>query len=663
MSIPGETNASEQTLELKSESQLIKVKLRIHIVIVTIDNNKQEVLARQFREGRFEEIESQEDVADELMSGTVSYEDEDEGVYVCYDETFIANENSPKSMQNVSKAIDNYIKGFCVDPNISEVVVCLLLPYINQFAITTKAYLHSFWISSIQQGKAMTKIVKEKSMILFYAIREIGRQSATAVKKAIVGYPGSEMSKTDRQIAALMSYYVYYYIDLYENKDWRLFLSDRLYDDNRINKYLDIRAEQKFPKEKTFIGKGLEVAKKILFSVYKVSDIALNFIFGYGYNLENRIYSRIADVYDVIQVNNMNKPKDTDNTQVNNNNKNKETDNDKNGSESGEEENKEVRRKKTKEEKEKEKEEKKIREIEREINKGNYKTNIKTTIHNVLDECKKIKGPVSLADFFDCCGYWSSIKEGERLKKECEKWTVSPEDAHMEYISGFGGMLFKKASDGKGKDSYIYVFKGTDFDSLFRDWIMTNVLQGLTGFSQQHSLAVRVGKYYDKRVGNTGDLWFAGHSLGGGLASAAVLATDNRTGVTFNAAGLNVIGSKISQLFSNPSRILLPEKDWKRVTPYRIRGEVLDRLQQIMGWSAIPILERGYGLEAIELDIKGIHGKCAERHGINNFLYSDVLSSIDNFTDLEGIKRSGLHNKNIKIKSIKINTANLQFKA
>jgi hypothetical protein len=76
----------------------------------------------------------------------------------------------------------------------------------------------------------------------------------------------------------------------------------------------------------------------------------------------------------------------------------------------------------------------------------------------------------------------------------------------------------------------------------------------------------------DERV-NGEDLTMTGHSLGGGLASAAAVAT-NRPAVTFNAAGLNLLTQ--SRAFSYTSSTVT----------YSIEGEVLTSLQYATWWEA-----------------------------------------------------------------------------
>jgi pimeloyl-ACP methyl ester carboxylesterase len=68
------------------------------------------------------------------------------------------------------------------------------------------------------------------------------------------------------------------------------------------------------------------------------------------------------------------------------------------------------------------------------------------------------------------------------------------------------------------------------------------------------------------------NLRFVGHSLGGGLATAAALHT-NRAAMTFNAAGVNPLTTDISAAAG-------------LITNYRVRGEALSTLQDsiLLGW-------------------------------------------------------------------------------
>lgn len=278
----------------------------------------------------------------------------------------------------------------------------------------------------------------------------------------------------------------------------------------------------------------------------------------------------------------------------------------------------------------------------------NNKKNVSDAIFSILSDKETMKRPYL---YFEKCGYWNYY-DNPNLKCFCEKWEV--ESSKKGIISGYGAVRFKNSYN----NDIIYCLKGTDFDSYGRDWILTNLLQGLTGFSLQHARAVVDARLLDAEIGNKGNLWFIGHSLGGGLASTATIATRQRTGVTFNAAGLNVIGVKVTQLFNNPSHIFHPSKSWKRVFPYRIKGEVLDTAQKIpLRILTLGTLERGYGRQSVEMDVDEKVASCGDKHGINNFLRKNVMEKLAPFEQAEGDKNlSSTNNKIIKIEFYSKNT-------
>lgn len=78
-------------------------------------------------------------------------------------------------------------------------------------------------------------------------------------------------------------------------------------------------------------------------------------------------------------------------------------------------------------------------------------------------------------------------------------------------------------------------YRGTEPTSV-ADWA-TNLTQ-LFGHSQQYDEAMGLASTLDGSLAEGHDLNFTGHSLGGGLATASAMATDNEATV-FNAAGLS----------------------------------------------------------------------------------------------------------------------------
>jgi hypothetical protein len=101
-------------------------------------------------------------------------------------------------------------------------------------------------------------------------------------------------------------------------------------------------------------------------------------------------------------------------------------------------------------------------------------------------------------------------------------------------IPGFGATLYQDFITGE--DQYVLAFAGTDD---LQDWI-DNVWQGLGIGSNQYNAAMRIAfQLVNNSPGiPTGHLIATGHSLGGGLASAAAVA-GSIPADTFNAAGLH----------------------------------------------------------------------------------------------------------------------------
>lgn len=110
--------------------------------------------------------------------------------------------------------------------------------------------------------------------------------------------------------------------------------------------------------------------------------------------------------------------------------------------------------------------------------------------------------------------------------------------------TGFFSMLYYRK--GTSGTQLAYVPAGTTFNYKKKkyDLIMDNVIanggQGLTGMSPQHTLCIQNAKILNEICQERGwELFFFGHSLGGGLAIASGLATGRKT-IVFNDAGLNV---------------------------------------------------------------------------------------------------------------------------
>jgi len=224
-------------------------------------------------------------------------------------------------------------------------------------------------------------------------------------------------------------------------------------------------------------------------------------------------------------------------------------------------------------------------------------------------------------------------KKGESRKEKLYYNTMLKHG--MGQFSGYGGALFVRV-DENGENNkacptkFVYVNKGTDVNS-FNDWVFADVLQAFTGFSFQHLHAVKNAITLHKLVCEKYPglpLFFAGHSLGGGLSSSCAIATPSRHAITFNAAGLNFMGScwtRLAGALSNFSyECLRPLAIAERVHPIRIGGEAIDELMIIAKGLTMNMNERAYGRTALVFD--SVDLGVVAKHGINNFLYKNVLS-------------------------------------
>lgn len=133
---------------------------------------------------------------------------------------------------------------------------------------------------------------------------------------------------------------------------------------------------------------------------------------------------------------------------------------------------------------------------------------------------------------------------------------------------------------GTGEDTrYVVAFRGTQSPE---GWA-SNVHQGLGTGSAHYTDALRLGEQI-AASGLAGRVSFAGHSLGGGLAATASIAT-GAPAHTFNAAGLhdNTIGA------ANAIRAAYGIEASGNVQAWHVRGEVLSSFQdggdRAAGWA------------------------------------------------------------------------------
>jgi len=131
--------------------------------------------------------------------------------------------------------------------------------------------------------------------------------------------------------------------------------------------------------------------------------------------------------------------------------------------------------------------------------------------------------------------------------------------------TNFRAQVYEPDKDVFGSDfKPQVVFQGTDKYKL-SDW-KNNLMQGMNKDSAYYSRAVSIGKALAK---SGADVDIVGHSLGGGMASAASR-TSGLAATTFNSAGLNPL--TVARYGGTPLA--------SDIQAYRVEGEVLTAAQE-----------------------------------------------------------------------------------
>ena len=149
--------------------------------------------------------------------------------------------------------------------------------------------------------------------------------------------------------------------------------------------------------------------------------------------------------------------------------------------------------------------------------------------------------------------------------------------------SGFKASIFKDYISEK----YLVAFSGTDD---WEDWI-TNYMQGTGSTEYQYSAAKSIGMKFTKL---SEKFIFTGHSLGGGLASVASIASNgNVRAITFNAAGVHPaqVENYEASYNSASSFIKAYHVDWDALTFAQNRTPAPDAVGQSI------VLDSRYDLE------------------------------------------------------------------
>jgi hypothetical protein len=143
---------------------------------------------------------------------------------------------------------------------------------------------------------------------------------------------------------------------------------------------------------------------------------------------------------------------------------------------------------------------------------------------------------------------------------------LSPEDLRSTN-SAFRAQVYVRNTNGT--QEYVVAFRGST--SAASDW--TANAQQAAGFRTDHyDKALRIGQLVARS--GAGNVTMTGHSLGGGLASAAAVAA-GRPAATFNAAGLHENTIQRANTIRNNEGV----RGVADVSAFYVRGEILSALQ------------------------------------------------------------------------------------
>lgn len=538
---------------------------------------------------------------------------------------------------STQKKLNAFVKNAILKHSVREnklIIKIFILTYSGINLATNYLILNTF---NALQSRFSKTIDFAKSTIEFCQITaQNSRTNLTKSSKVNEGRnTESSINNMDAKIAALLSHYVYFYLDWMEASHFKEYVFWGNNGDNYTPEIEEAKLNQTKTKKQKSIGDKIKDFFCHTGVNIPISEIAfsackniISYITGGDRRVRIRVINRLIEIVKIV-----------DKQRIGNKDENEKT---------------------------------------------NYKDPFEI-ISDIIQDCSENGRPIEFYDLYDRFGYWTYIESDcNGLTEEAKRWHVlhpsviakrkikdytanqlitfqkeeythTEENAKteiekarlicyntvllhgMSQLSGYGGALFARIEE-TGQDvitanKFMYVNKGTDANS-FNDWAFVDVLQALTGFSLQHVHAVKnaitihkLCKKYNENV----DLIFAGHSLGGGLASSCAVATPNRHAITFNAAGLNFLGScwtRLAGAMSNFSyECLRPLAIAERVHPIRIQGEAIDLIMIGAKSLTANLNERAYGRTALVFTSVALNP--ASKHGINNFLFNNILKNCE----------------------------------
>ena len=168
----------------------------------------------------------------------------------------------------------------------------------------------------------------------------------------------------------------------------------------------------------------------------------------------------------------------------------------------------------------------------------------------------------------------------EQLKSA--DWQISnfPSSIQKNYTrfdqNGLQSELFQRTVDGAATE-YAYVYAGTNsFEDAVED------IAQIAGSAPQYHTAINNARTLSNELGDN-ELTFVGHSLGGGEAIAASMAT-GRAAITFNPAAVSGLTKLFEGLNKTPDVVNYRAIGTKiGIGNLRIGGDILNNLQEKIG--------------------------------------------------------------------------------
>ena len=143
------------------------------------------------------------------------------------------------------------------------------------------------------------------------------------------------------------------------------------------------------------------------------------------------------------------------------------------------------------------------------------------------------------------------------------------------YQHGLQSTLFERTTNGVTEYAYVYAGTNSVTDAV------EDIVQ-LAGASSQYYTAINNAKTLSRELGGS-ELTFVGHSLGGGEAIAASMAT-GRAAITFNSAAVSWLTKQFGGLNKNPNVVNYRAIGAKvGLGKLRFGGDILNNLQEKVG--------------------------------------------------------------------------------